>query len=112
MHPVFAIGLPSLLFSVGMNMIMFRHMAAKEGWQAPSVAFMSAPGLIGRVYIALALGLGPVLGSWWSLVLIPLIGMTIGALTLPMLKANAVSLGCLVGPVLFLVGLLCAVFIK
>jgi len=62
--------LATIAWGCSLNMLVFGAHAIKEGWNVPSVAFMSAPRILGRVgcFVPCVLQLG-LLGGGLSLLL-------------------------------------------
>lgn len=90
-------------------MVMFRSVARSLEWQAPEVAFQSAPQLIGRAIIAVGILMGWIAWGLAGLVAIPIIAAISGMVVLFTTRDFILSTGCLGLPVVLIVGIVALV---
>lgn len=62
---------PTILASIGwgcsLNLLVGGSVAAKEGWDVPSVAFMGAPKILGKMGMFFSITIAFWAAGWWGL---------------------------------------------
>lgn len=59
--------LTTIAWGCSLNMLVFGAHAIKEGWNVPSVSFMSAPRILGRVGMFCSMCVAAWAAGWWSI---------------------------------------------
>jgi hypothetical protein len=85
-------------------MIVFGSVAAKEGWSVPSVAFMSAPRILGKMGMFISMMLATLAAGWWGLLIAPAAGMLFGGISTAVLRESSLPMSLLLGVVTVVVG--------
>lgn len=100
--------LAAISWGFALNLIMFSSVAIKEGWRVPSIAHMSSPKILGRIGLAVALALCAWAAGWWSLLIAPVVGFSVGAFSTSILKESAFFLSFFLG-VIFAIASACVI---
>jgi len=89
--------LAAAAFGCGLNMINFGAIAAKEGWNVPAIAFMSAPQILGRLGMFLSLVVALFAAGWWGLLIAPAGGFVFGGVSTAIMKESTLPNSMLLG---------------
>ena len=78
----------TIAWGCSLNMIVSGAVAAKEGWNVPSVALMSAPRILGKIGMFISMVLVTFAAGWWGLLIAHAGGMLFGGISTAILRES------------------------
>ena len=103
--------LATIAWGCSLNMLVFGAHAIKEGWNVPSVAFMSAPRILGRVGMFCSMCVAAWAAGWWSIPITIGGGLLFAGISTTILKESTLTTSLGLGLIFNILAVLYLVFI-